>query len=83
MFGPHEPVASLQTAIELKPNKKLFFTTEVQRSKTQGFCYFAVQATFLPVSTNEPIKVAEQVYCGVLQHPTKFQTKILTGKFCA
>jgi len=26
-------------------------------------------------------KVAEKVYLDVLQHPTKFQAKLLTGKF--
>jgi len=31
------------------------------------------------VFTN-PTKVAENVYLGVLQHPIKFQAKILTGK---
>jgi len=32
------------------------------------------------VPTN-PTKVAKKVYVGVLQHPTKFQAKILTGTF--
>jgi len=43
---------------------------------------FAVQATFLPVSTlKNRLKVTEQVFLGALQHPTKFQAKILTGKY--
>jgi len=32
------------------------------------------------VGTN-PTKHAEKVFCGVLQHPTKFQANILAGKF--
>jgi len=28
-----------------------------------------------------PTKLAEKVYLGVLQHPTKLQAKRLTGKF--
>jgi len=32
------------------------------------------------VSTN-PTKLVERVYFGVLQHPTKFQAKILVEKF--
>jgi len=41
----------------------------------------AVQATFLPVNTHELPQVAEQMFVGVLQHPTKFQAGILTRKF--
>jgi len=30
-----------------------------------------------------PPKLRDQVYLSVLQHPTKYQAKILTGKFCS
>jgi len=54
----------------------------MKRVKIQGFLFFAVQATFLPVSTlKNRLKVTEQVFLGALQHPTKFQAKILTGKY--
>jgi len=31
--------------------------------------------------TTNPTKLAKKVYFGVLQHPSKFQAKISTGKF--
>jgi len=46
---------------------------------------FEVILRFKPLLCHQasinPTKLAEKVYFGVLQHPTKFQLKILTGKF--
>jgi len=46
-----------------------------------NYVFFAVQATFLQPTPTNPTKVAEEVYLSVLQHPTKYQAKILTEKF--
>jgi len=52
------------------------------RGQKPGFRgYFEVQATFMTASTTNPTKLAAKVYLGVLQHRTKFQDKILPGKF--
>jgi len=49
------------------------------RGKNHGFRgYLEVKSTFLTASTHQSYPTCRK---GVLQHPTKFQDKILTGKF--
>jgi len=44
------------------------------------FAFLRFKPLFYQSTLTNPTKAAEQVYLGVLQYPTKFQAKILTGK---
>jgi len=43
--------------------------------------FFEVQATCPPASTHEPHQTCRKDALWILPHSTKFQAKILTGKF--
>ena len=99
-----KPVASIQTAIELKPNalelnflhknvdKDLNFAMMIKKvdiflmggttGRKQWISFFLrFKPLFFQSGPTNPTKVAEQVYLSVLQHPTEFQAKMLTGNF--
>jgi len=50
-------------------------------AKTMDFIFLRFKSLFCQSIPTNPPKVAEEVCLSVLQHPTKFQAKILTGKF--
>jgi len=51
-------------------------------AKTSDFgCILRFKPLFCQSAFTNPTNLAEKVYFGVLQHPNKFQVKIMTGKF--
>jgi len=44
------------------------------------FVFLRFKPLFCQSTLTNSTEVADSVYLGVLQHPTKFQAKILTGK---
>jgi len=58
------------------------FVRRVQRGKTTVFGgILRFKPLFCQSASTNLAEVSEKVYLGVSQHPIKFQTKILTGKF--
>jgi len=58
------------------------FLVGVQEGKTTDFVdILRFKPLFYQSAIMNPTKLTEKVYLGVLQHPTNFQAKILTGKF--
>jgi len=55
----------------------LKFLVGVQRGKNQGFHFSWFNPLFCQSTPINPTKVAEQVYLGILQHPTKLQAEML------
>jgi len=59
-----------------------FFGGWSKRAKNTDFGKFLrFKPLFCQQPPTNPTKVTEKVYLGVLQHPTKIEAEILTGKF--
>jgi len=58
------------------------FLGGAKAAKTSDFgAVLRFKPLFCPSVPINPTELAEKVYFGVLQHLTKFQAKLLTGKF--
>jgi len=47
----------------------------------RSFVFLSLKPLFCQLSLTKRLEVAEQVFLGILQHPTKFQAKTFTGKY--